>query len=344
MINILNTTCLLFEIIQFNPSVNLKYRLTNSDYEECYRSFNSTSGIMVSGSGQLKVGEFYENGAYVSYYSVLRFTFPTFNILDISIASLALNKLSGSGSTLYFSFKRGEVGFSNSDWTYFSSANLTGNSYNTSIIVPLSNAILYGENVVYIKIFATGSGSATLTGDSSPYNCPTVTINTSQPMSAATYGCAPSYTQRNDYNSTTKYNCFGYAIDINLPITLVDDYDFVSTITTDQLVEDSMLPYLIRRMKAYYDVNARLIDSYDSPIYSFERRIAFRKSLSTFGFHFMRQCSDGTWAEKNGYPSNTNHFSNGITPEDNIWGSNYDSSVYYFAVNNNGGNQNSYYF
>ena len=108
---------------------------------------------------------------------------------------------------------------------------------------------------------------------------------------------------------------------------------------TDADIASDLIPFLINQMKTRYDVNARTIDMYNSAIYPFERRIAFRYELSGSDFHFMRETSDGRWAEKKGSnKSNSTVFSLGLTPEDNIWDAKYTSSTFYFAINNNGGN------
>lgn len=338
MINLLTACCLLFDVLQYSTSSTFKYRLTNSPDEWTYCSVNSSTSE-VSYNSTLKVGEYYENGSYQNYYSVLKYTFPHHTFSSGSTASLTFNKVSGSASPIYFLYQVNDNGIDYSGWSYLGSANLTGNSYTISFSTIFSNAISNNKHTIYFLAYNNSSANATLAGDSSPNTGPTVTIITSETPGGTSYGCAPVYSVLNDTVSSwtgPHFNCLGYALGIKYVITMVDDSSFLSSITTNQEVEDDFLPYLVSRFKAYYDVNARIIDSYDSPIYPFERRIAVRKALSSVGFHFMRQFAGGIWAEKMGDAGITNCFDEGTTPDDAIWSSDYNSNTYYLAINNNG--------
>ena len=340
MVNLLSISSLLFSLTTFNSTKIFRYDFSNTAELSSYCSINESTGQISYGLSTLKVGEYYENGSYVQYSSVLRFTFPSFSENDIENAALTMNWQSGSTGSIDVEFKVGEVGFDNTSWMSVSSVSKTGNQYTVSLKNALLFALFYEENVMYVRL-SRESGGVSLQGDSA--NMPFVSVSTTQSPSSSTYGCATPFQQIIDNGHIPApddiyyFNCYGYAIDIRRPILLSEYTSYYGYPASNYAVEQSLIPYMIRQMKAKYDVNTRRIDSYVAPIFPFERRIAFRVGLSTNSFHFLRQLSNGDWAYKNGTHSSTLLCGAGLSPETYDWGNAYDSDVFYFAVNNNGG-------
>lgn len=351
MINLISTVSLLVNVLLYNSYTVFKYRLVNTSNEQTYCSVNQTTGSIVNGEGTLKVGEYYENSTYCHYYSVLEFRFPSFDDSVIDSASFTVNKSSGSASSINVYYTFDPLGFESVSWTYLTTSSLSGNWYSVDIYDLFYASIHYlNLNCIYFKLDVSGTSNVTLLGDSTVSSAPCFTIITHQTPASNTHGCASYYQQYDDFhfayheNSNLLTNCYGYATNIRQCIYLTEATENLAPLNTDQDIEDKLIPYLINQMKSHYDINARLIDSYDSPIFPFERRIAFRKELSGIGFHFMRETSDGRWCSKNGAPSYSTVLDTGLTPDDEVWNDQFDSNTYYFAINNNGGSQFNYAF
>ncbi len=351
MLNLGGVLILLFQFSTPNNNSKFTYTFSNSTDISTFCSVNETLSDIDLDPGTIKIGEFYEDNEYVQYSSIFKFSFPTFNTNNIQSATFTISKSSGSISSLNVYYAIGDVSFSNTSWTYFNSASLQGNSYSISIKDIMTSAIsTYSENVIYLKLsnpYACGY----LIGDSN-YSLPKVVLYTSETPTSNTYGCATQYYYVNDRDYTGHYgcheyypfNCFGYAIDI-WDLVYMSRYMNILSITTNEEIINDMIPMMINVSKNVYDVNMRQIDSYDSPIFPFERRIAFRKALNYGDCHFMRETSDGRWAEKKRDIGDTRICNYGETPETINWIINnnqqiYDSDIFYFAVNNNGGHQN----
>ena len=81
----------------------------------------------------------------------------------------------------------------------------------------------------------------------------------------------------------------------------------------------------------------REITSYNSDIYSDERRIAFRYStLNLSKWHFVMQHCDGCWSGKAGPEGQSGKYASNITPEDNtmwtMYSELYNKTTHYYAI------------
>lgn len=348
MLNLLQVSILLFQFSTPNTNYKFVYKISNSDKYKGFATVNViNNNLNVDDDPNiLKIGEFYENGYYVDYYSVLRFSLPSFNSQSLSTANLTFNKSSGYLSSLEISYAIGNLSFSNTSWTFLTTAYLTGNSYTFSVKNIVQSGLQSGVNTFYIKLSSSVS-YVNLIGDAL-YDMPSLTIYTSESPSSNTYGCASTYTQVSDMEMPSSipnhnnqvFNCFGYAIDEWSDITISNYVNNMNNITTDEGVIQYVIPKVIDIMKNRFDVNARLISSLNSPIYNFERRIAFRQRFGSGVFHFLRETSNSQWAEKMGPTSISHLLDEGVNPDNFSWYYDsqkyYDSDTYYFAINNNG--------
>ncbi len=147
------------------------------------------------------------------------------------------------------------------------------------------------------------------------------------------YGDASSYVY---CNAGTSVNCLGYArysydsVDINSDLSSAFGNNVV---TYAKLANEGF-----QVIQNYFSQSARVISSYNSNIYSYERRLVFRVKLDSTcrfyagDFHFMCQCSDGGWAEKCG-SSSSQYSSLEDYPEYNFnwYGGTMLSATLYFA-------------
>lgn len=173
------------------------------------------------------------------------------------------------------------------------------------------------------------------------------------------YGCAPDYV-RCTHAST---NCMGYALGVEESIQPFEgniDYKKYYAPGYDEAIgPDTWSNMPINSITFNYLIIPRLEDELDryvswrrvannsEPIYSHERRIAFRvKNYSAYDgynkkldFHFIWQCSDGSWAYKWNRSTDSYHPAVGNFPENEVfWQSSdspYNSPIVYFAITGN---------
>lgn len=308
MLNLLQVSVLLFQFSTPNNNFKFVYKISNSDKYTGFCTINTDNNGINEDPNVLKIGEFYENNDYVEYYSVLRFTLPQFDSQSISSANITFNKSSGYLSSFAVSYAIGSVSFSNTNWTYLSTASLTGNSYIFSVKNPIQSALQLSCNTIYLKLSSPG-GPLNLIGDSTS-SMPSLTLYTTESPSTNTYGCASPYVEVSDLisypdlfpgHNCKPFDCFGYAINIWDDVSVCSYVNNINNnVTTNQGVEQYILPTIVNIVKNLYDINIRHIPYIDSPIYSFERRIAYRYGFTIRDSHFMRETSNGQWAEKNG--------------------------------------------
>lgn len=145
------------------------------------------------------------------------------------------------------------------------------------------------------------------------------------------YGSSTAY---NYIASGNQPNCYGYVLKktIGLDIGTLPSNSSLPNLEPDNYVANMVISDL--GAKGFV---GRRIDAYNSYIDSSERRIAMRYSVNSggnFGFyHFMKECSDGRWADKNGLSASEVH-DYGENPNNTTcsnWAF-YSSSVIYFAI------------
>jgi|GEM_PF-905243 hypothetical protein len=169
-------------------------------------------------------------------------------------------------------------------------------------------------------------------------NCPSFTIiNQQNPNPTSQVGAATPYVPVN----LPSINCFGYATNINefLQLKYPNDSSISPTGTASQTTYSSVfVPAAMSRLTER-NISFRIVQSYNSLIYAYERKIAFRIGCFATGaykdFHWMRQLDSGDWSQKHGgLPSEL--LGAGLNPETGNWNKGsyiYDSPTTYFAIN-----------
>ena len=190
-------------------------------------------------------------------------------------------------------------------------------NYETNLFICLSTTMQYG-----------GSGELYVTGDSSTTS-PLTIIDSNAEVSESNYGPFV-YSQIYPGDTNNQYiNCYGYALGLS-----IDGY---FSYFSGETYSDELYCKIIRNLSqdmVNKGIHPRLIDSYDSPIYYFERRIAFRVGINDGiieDFHFMKQCWNGQWCDKMRTSTST-LYPSGENPETIEWNSLYSSDTIYFAI------------
>lgn len=346
-------TGLLFSLLVSNQYVVSSYYLHNSENYKSMYIYKYINNAWTSDSdfSNIRVGYYTQSGNSVMAECVLRYRFPSYNYQSISSAKLTTFKYSGSATI--------KVGYSYShdfnnnptltNWTYLGNLSQEGNNYTLPITQQLKNAIQYQQQDIYFRLYVEYSGgNMTIGGNANTaINNPGFIVNYSEVPSYNTYGSATAFssidfsTYDNEYD---KANCYGYALNgryVHLCYTLFNGNCFpVNNITQG-------LNNIINNSKVVFNAELRLIDSYTSPIFPYERRIAFRynnlqNNYILGSYHFIRQTNDGYWESVDGTDNPTYHHTY-YNPENFDWGApfahsgKYNSDIYYFAVTDLGG-------
>ena len=140
----------------------------------------------------------------------------------------------------------------------------------------------------------------------------------------------PSYDPTNPFY----HNCYYYAINYypDFPTTTAINY-WNGEQYSIQFMEENVIPNFINKTLQLYSILLRPIDSYDSYVYNWEYRIAFRLkiNLGTIDdYHFMRQSNTGSWCDKMMATCSSEHTN--FNPTTDNWPYGFDSPTYYFAV------------
>lgn len=220
------------------------------------------------------------------------------------------------------------------------------NVYNFDLTHILSSGLSSGNNMFVFEIsIASGLSGVSWLASEDSYEMPYLEISYENNY-CSDYGAATSY----NHISSGNMNCFGYALNINEFLQLVDDGNNnvePPQILTENIFHSLYIPVALSTIerKGY---SARIISDYDSPIYDNEYRIAFRIGRITNinyskDFHFLKQNNDGTWSHKRGravsenllYVTNPSNYSwdlvvNEQTGEKDIGF--YNSSICYIAI------------
>ena len=191
---------------------------------------------------------------------------------------------------------------------------------------------LISERTINQKTYQlSASGMAQFTSSNqSTSMSPTLTLVLKLKSLITPFGAATPYAQ-----TAGTPNCFGYALGKNL---IVDpDFDSGLNYISINYYYQVIIPIFQAEMSTYGYYSRVLTYQYNSMIYKYERRIAFRiegYQSNHFGdFHFMKQHDDGTWSHKPGI-FNSIKLLNGENPENVIWSAiiNYNSPTVYFAI------------
>jgi len=163
-----------------------------------------------------------------------------------------------------------------------------------------------------------------------------------QAAASSNYGSAWPYSS----TSSTTINCYGYASNFRIYLN-PGDVAFSSGSPIGQGATPSVntvASYVLQDLgRWYYGKTSRIISSATATVYSNEYRIAVRVGQDPYiyDYHFMLQCSDGTWCEKHGPAASINdgainpsainwnlYYNDGTLYKQNF----YNSSTVYIAV------------
>ena len=296
---------------------------------------STESSVLLAGTDQLQIGN-PMNGSLssASYVTVLELDFPDINHDYLVSASFGISK-----STTTTSSNRNPTITLNkvtSGNTYDSFSGTTSYS-KTRIATGLSTLTDYSFDISDYALDCINNGSKlllTVEGSSSGYasfystesgnsSCPFVSIEVTENVLGATlYGDAPAYIGED----SKQVNCFGYVLLKNYGIDLNLTSRDYSTVYNE-----------IKNKVEIRGCEIREITSYNSDIYSDERRIAFRYStLDLSKWHFVMQHCDGSWSGKAGQNGQSGQYASNITPEDNtmwtMYSELYNKTTHYYAI------------
>ena len=223
------------------------------------------------------------------------------------------------------------TGLSSLNQTYLANSSYSAGHFSFNLLSATQSHLFYEGSEIMTLIVSGGVSNAvrsvyTVESSSAPsfsivYSAPTVTGVGNAPLYETIYGTDP--------------NCFGFAL--VSPSTV--NKSFPSTLTVNQTSLESIIVPEIkatigRPFSTDYYMHVREISSLSAPIYNYEWRIAFRVAYwgsSYYDYHFLRQNSNGRWAEK--FPgSSSSLLGVGVNPENHSWNNIYDSPIVYFAV------------
>ncbi|MDD7374891.1 MAG: hypothetical protein SPJ18_01085 [Bacilli bacterium] len=295
---------------------------------------STESSVLLAGTDQLQIGN-PMNGSLssASYVTVVELDFPDINHDYLVSASFGISK-----STTTTSSNRNPTITLNkvtSGNTYDSFSGTT--SYTkTRIATGLSTLTDYSFDISDYALDCINNGSKlllTVEGSSSSYasfystessnsSCPYVSIEVTENVLGATpYGDAPAYTQVGIGGP----NCFGYVLQKSYEIGIDLGYGNYSYVYNS--IKDAV---------EARDYSIREISSYNSDIYSDERRIAFRYNTLPQSWHFVMQHCDGSWSGKAGKDGQSGQYAINITPNEidmwSMYSELHNKTTHYYAI------------
>ena len=348
MVNIISLTCLLLSFSNVNNQQNYTIYtekvVNNQEINFKVWKINNTGnsgwtydeGDMIAGSLQD------DDGLFHSYYSIVKFDVPPFEIDDISSSYFTLYKKTGYGRSINLSYTFNEMIFNQNSSEIntigIGDYEIAGNSFTINLTNIIKTAILEDKTTIYLKISKPSyeSTGIVLFGDQSNYYYPKFSIYTFQKPNDASAGGAFDfeYIPPNPSTAGKFVNCLLFAIGRSLD-SPVSTSNMVVDLGLDFCKENldfKIVPYVQNELLCRYNINSRVIENHDSLIYPFEYRVAFRIDDSENGkdYHFMRQCSTGQWADKRGFEAASILYDISKNPSNINWGR-YDSDIVYFA-------------
>lgn len=262
---------------------------------------------------------------------------PAYSVTDIENVSLNVNRISGNipcVSAYYILDNDGmlttEDYYSKNFIGFF---NVVDSTFSIDITEAVKNARRSYETNIYISLSSTGQyggyGELYVSNDQSS-NSPKTIIKSSAEVSESNYGFfGYSLIVPGKDQGSEDINCYGYALNLDRRESFEHCY-------LDEFSEEVYCQIIMNLTKDMVQLgyHPRIIDSYNSPIYFFERRIAFRVGIvngRVVGYHFMKQCIDSSWCEK--FPENVStNYPIGENPETIQWQQMYSTETVYFAI------------
>lgn len=276
------------------------------------------------------------------YSTFIKVFFPA--IKNVENASLKITKLNGDAPLISAYYYNYDIDFTSTMPNPTGSLGLfesTDNVFDIDISNAVNSSVNSLKPFTYIKITRSYNGLySELYSENNVNNSPSVTFDFLENIGTTSYGRALEYHRivstfvgHPDYIKFLG-NCFAYALDVypnDSGSIFLGQYGkdevFSSYILNNEIANNIITKSL------EHNRFLRKIDSYNSPIYSNERRIAFRLSLNNniiTAYHFIRQNSDGSWSGK--IPTRDSALYNNENPELFDWGDNYNSEIIYFAL------------
>ena len=260
------------------------------------------------------------------YFTFFKITFPRY--FQFNSGKLKLYKQSGSISALETYYYLSDLDYSSTNYIYSGSlpvCNSTTDLFEINITSAIQSAYSSNQNYFYVRIGRSYSGGyGEFYSSEDLYFCPTIELTYNSTTADNTYGNATSYEPINfgnisDTENQQKLikNCYFYAIDYlsgNASEPGFSNYGLNETYT-DSVLSSSVESMILNSFK--YNVCFRKIESYLSPIFSNERRIAYKLVINdstnkVIGYHFMKQHSNGYWSDK--YPNDRTYYWETLDP------------------------------
>ena len=293
---------------------------------------STESSVLLAGTDQLQIGN-PMNGSLssASYVTVVELDFPDINHDYLVSASFGISKsTTTTNSNRNPTITLNKVTSGN---TYDSFSGTT--SYTkTRIATGLSTLTDYSFDISDYALDCINNGSKlllTVEGSSSGYasfystesgnsSCPYVSIEATENVLGATlYGDAPAYI------GIGGPNCFGYVLQKSYEIGIDLGYGNYSYVYNS--IKDAV---------EARDYSIREISSYNSDIYSDERRIAFRYNTLPQSWHFVMQHCDGSWSGKAGKDGQSGQYAINITPNEidmwSMYSELHNKTTHYYAI------------
>ena len=295
---------------------------------------STESSVLLAGTDQLQIGN-PMNGSLssASYVTVVELDFPDINHDYLVSASfgisksttttnsnrnptITLNKVT-SGNT-YDSFS----GTTSYTKTRIATGLSTLTDYSFDISDYATDCINNGSKLLLTVEGSSSSYASFYSTESSNSSCPYVSIEVTENVLGATpYGDAPAYTQVGIGGP----NCFGYVLQKSYEIGIDLGYGNYSYVYNS--IKDAV---------EARDYSIREISSYNSDIYSDERRIAFRYNTLPQSWHFVMQHCDGSWSGKAGKDGQSGQYAINITPNEidmwSMYSELHNKTTHYYAI------------
>ncbi len=344
----------LVTISSIGSSLNMKLMDNSSFYKLERRSLASyyDSTTWTNDNGYIQIGHkenklstsFIEQRYYKSY---LKIDFPKLNTIDK--LALKLTKYKGSCEFTNVNYYLNDIDFSSHNNLASGSVGIyhNANIYTIDLTEPALLALKRNNNYFYIsleRLYQDGYMEFYYKSENETLN-PSIYIETRDIPTSNTYGCASEFIR---YSSIHDWrfirNCYAHAFNFDVEENKAEYFPegYLDEIRNQTYSSDllyKMANLVINDVFINYNRSARLIDSYTSPIYEFEYRVAMRLSyneetLKTEHMHFLKQTNTGSWDEK--HESSVNYEHKNFNPTLDSWsgmdGNNYNSDTIYFAV------------
>ena len=309
--------------------------IQNKYYAEGY-STTYTSDPMIVGMSSI-LDPYGNCPVYDTALSVDLSPFPSANaILNCGII---IQKMSGNLNNIYC-YKANNIAYSNINGTAsFSKSFISVAAVNNGMFVfdltdDVVNCLNYNQSS--LNIILEGHENYKLCN---LYSTSNSTYSPYLYIEYSPYGNAPYFSS---LTGLTASNCLGFVRKLNYVIDIDDQLSNAlnNTIVDTDVMESTVYGVVANNFGTMF---SRQLDSFDSYVFPNERRIACRLKLNTNthrydgDYHFICQCSDGSWAAKEGFGLIAN-YSSVDAPEANtaIWANGYyNSPILYFAYSYN---------